>query len=108
MADVISPFISEALVYAALESVIDPELGVNIVDLGLVYGLDIAESGHITINMTLTTPGCPLHATFAEDIERTLWQSIPGLTGVTVNLVWEPRWSPSMISAAGMEQLGLY
>lgn len=100
-------FISEDLVNAALQAVIDPELGINIVDLGLVYGVETDPAGHVTITMTLTTPGCPLHASFAEEIEAVLWQSIPGLSGVTVKLVWDPRWSPMMISAAGMDQLGL-
>lgn len=100
-------FISEDLVKAALEAVMDPELGVNIVDLGLVYGVAIDDGSHVTVTMTLTTPGCPLHASFVEEIEEVLWQSMPGITGVTVNLVWEPRWSPMMISAAGMAELGL-
>ncbi|HRQ40072.1 MAG TPA: metal-sulfur cluster assembly factor [Chloroflexota bacterium] len=58
----------------------DPELGLNIVDLGLIYNVDINADGRITIPMTLTTPGCPLHASFAEEIERVLWQSIPDIT----------------------------
>jgi metal-sulfur cluster biosynthetic enzyme len=100
-------FVSEELVRAALQDVIDPELGVNIVDLGLVYGVGVADDGQIDVTMTLTTPGCPLHASFAEEIERALRRSIPDLSGVSVALVWEPRWSPMMISDVGMEQLGL-
>ncbi len=107
MTELITQFLTEDLVNAALQSVIDPELGINIVDLGLVYGSDISDEGHITINMTLTTPGCPLHASFAEEIERVLWRTMPGITGVTINLVWEPRWDPSLISAEGLAQLGL-
>lgn len=100
-------FISEELVYAALKEVIDPELGLNIVDLGLIYSVDIEENGYITITMTLTTPGCPLHASFAQEIERVLWQSIPELTGVSVELVWEPRWNAMMISPEGRALLGI-
>ncbi len=100
-------FITEELVYAAIQEVIDPELGINIVDLGLVYGVDIGEEGRITITMTLTTPGCPLHASFAQEIERVLWQAIPGLTEVSINLVWEPRWNPQMISPEGRAALGI-
>lgn len=107
MSPLLSLFISEEIVYAALQEVIDPELGINIVDLGLVYGVEIGEDGHITITMTLTTPGCPLHAMFGEEIERVLWQFIPGLTGVTINLVWEPRWNPAKISAEGWALLGI-
>lgn len=107
MADLLTTFISESLINDALRAVIDPELGVNIIDLGLVYNVAVGDDGRIAITMTLTTPGCPMHASFAEEIEQTLWTAIPGLTGVDVNLVWEPRWSPMMISEEGLAQLGL-
>ena len=107
MADLLTTFISEPLINDALRTVIDPELGVNIVDLGLVYKAAAGDDGRIAITMTLTTPGCPMHASFAEEIEQILWTAIPGLTGVDVNLVWEPRWSPMMISEEGLAQLGL-
>lgn len=107
MADFMSTFVSEELINDALRMVIDPELGINIIDLGLVYGVNIGDDGRIGITMTLTTPGCPMHASFSDDIEQTLWTAIPGLTGVDVNLVWEPRWSPSMISNEGLAELGL-
>lgn len=107
MNSLMQTFITEEIVLAAIQEVIDPELGINIVDLGLVYGVDISEDGRITITMTLTTPGCPLHASFAEEIERVLWQAIPGLAGVAVNLVWEPRWNPRMISPEGRATLGI-
>ncbi|MFZ1396529.1 MAG: metal-sulfur cluster assembly factor [Candidatus Promineifilaceae bacterium] len=92
---------------AAIKAVIDPELGINIVDLGLIYSVVIEEDGRIHITMTLTTPGCPLHASFAQEIERVLWQAIPDLTGVTVELVWEPTWNPIMISSEGRALLGI-
>ena len=107
MTQLMTEFFSEDLANAALQAVIDPELGINIVDLGLIYGVAIDNKAHVTVTLTLTTPGCPLHAGFAEEIEGVLWQSLPGITGVTVNLVWEPRWTPAMISAEGMSQLGL-
>ena len=107
MTELMTEFFSQDLANAALKAVIDPELGVNIVDLGLVYGVEIDDQGHVKITMTLTTPGCPMHASFAEEIEQTLWTAIPGLTGVDVNLVWEPRWSPMMMSEEGLAQLGL-
>lgn len=107
MTSLLETFISEEMVLAAIKAVMDPELGINVVDLGLIYGVDIEKGGRITITMTLTTPGCPLHASFAQEIERVLWQSIPGLTDVTVGLVWEPRWNPMMISAAGRSALGI-
>ena len=107
MTTLLTTFISEELIREALKEVIDPELGINIVDLGLIYGVDIGEDGRIAITMTLTTPGCPLHASFAQEIERVLWQSIPGLAGVTVELVWNPRWNPRLISADGRALLGI-
>ncbi|HRN69199.1 MAG TPA: metal-sulfur cluster assembly factor [Promineifilum sp.] len=107
MTDYMTEFFSQDLANAALKAVIDPELGINIVDLGLVYGVEIDDKAHVKVTMTLTTPGCPLHASFAEEIEQVLWQSIPEITGVTVDLVWDPRWTPMMISAEGMEELGL-
>ena len=57
--------------------------------------------------MTLTTPGCPSHANFAQEIERILWQSIPDLTGITIELVWEPPWNPMMIFPQGRALLGI-
>lgn len=106
MNSLLTTFISEDIVFAALKSVIDPELGLNIVDLGLIYSVDIEEHGRVTIVMTLTTPGCPLHASFAQEIERVLWQSIPDLTGVSMELVWQPSWNPMMISPEGRSMLG--
>lgn len=107
MISLLQTFITEEMVYAALKAVIDPELGINIVDLGLIYSVDIEEDGRITITMTLTTPGCPLHASFAQEIERVLWQSIPDLTGVFVELVWDPPWNPMMVSPEGRALLGI-
>lgn len=107
MTPLLQGFITEELVFAAIKDVIDPELGINIVDLGLIYSIDFEDDGRIAITMTLTTPGCPLHASFAQEIERVLWQSIPDLTGVTVNLVWQPPWNPMMISAEGRSALGI-
>ena len=100
--------VTEDLVYAALHEVMDPELGINIVDLGLVYGVDIHPQGQIDIELTLTTPGCPLHASFRDDIEETLWRAIPGVQAVNVALVWQPPWTPEMISEAGREELGFF
>ncbi len=98
---------TEAAVVEALENVIDPELGINIVDLGLVYSVTITDEARVEIIMTLTTPGCPLHASFVQEIERVLWQSIPDITGVDVQLVWDPPWNPIMISPRGRALLGI-
>jgi metal-sulfur cluster biosynthetic enzyme len=89
----------------SLMYVIDPEVGINIVDLGLVYGVEL-EHGHATVTMTLTTPGCPLHASIEEAVHRALTSRHPELTGITVDLVWDPRWGVEFISESGREQLG--
>lgn len=99
--------LTDDLVLAALREVIDPELGLNIVDLGLVYGVEVSDDGSVAIEMTLTTPGCPLHASFREAIERTLWRAFPDLRDVSVSLVWEPPWTPEMLSDEGRAELGL-
>ena len=92
-------------VQEALTDVIDPELGVNIVDLGLVY--DIAVAGpDVAITMTLTTPGCPLHASIAEAVQAVLEETLPGVGLVDVDLVWDPPWTPARINAAGRQALG--
>lgn len=89
----------------ALYDVYDPELGVNIMDLGLVYGVDVTAEGFVTVCMTLTTPGCPMHESLGDGVGAAL-QHIPGLTGGEIELVWEPRWSPEMMSEAGRRELG--
>ena len=94
-----------AEIYEALHNVYDPELGVNIVDLGLVYNVDLREDGFVTITMTLTTPGCPMHESIGEGVGAAL-QPIEGVTGGTIQLVWEPRWEPSMMTDEGRAALG--
>ena len=101
-----TPFLlSEDLVMAALKEVIDPELGVNVVDLGLVYGVEI-DGDDITICMTLTTPGCPLHDTLTEAVDGAVRYFNPSAGSVTVDLVCEPPWKPEMITPAGRRELG--
>lgn len=103
-----TPFLlSEDAVRAALYEVYDPELGVNVVDLGLIYGIEI-EGSLVRITMTLTTPGCPLHDTIAEAVEEAVRIYAPGATTVALDLVWEPPWQPEMITAAGRMELGWY
>lgn len=92
-------------VYEALREVYDPELGVNIVDLGLVYGVDVTPEGYVTLTMTLTTPGCPMHESIADGVGAVL-QDIPDISGGEVKLVWTPRWEPAMMSEEGRRLLG--
>lgn len=94
----------QALVMEALHNVYDPELGINIVDLGLVYGVDINDEGFVTLTMTLTIPGCPMHDSIGEGVGAALW-TVPGITGGEINIVWEPRWDPSMMTPEGREAL---
>ncbi|MGN6359392.1 MAG: metal-sulfur cluster assembly factor [Thermomicrobiales bacterium] len=88
-----------------LHEVIDPELGVNIVDLGLVYGIAFGR-GEIVVTMTLTTPGCPLHASLQRAAEQALHTVLPDFPTVTINLVWSPRWHTGLISPEGRRDLG--
>jgi metal-sulfur cluster biosynthetic enzyme len=88
----------------ALRRVIDPEIGINIVDLGLVYEAQVRQ-GHVHIVMTMTTAACPLGASIAEDVRTAIQQHVDGVTSVAVDLVWEPRWQPSMMSPAARERL---
>jgi len=89
-----------------LKQVYDPELGVNVVDLGLIYELDV-EGGRVRIRMTLTTPGCPLHEAIVGGVRRVLeWH--PGIEDVDVRVVWEPRWTPERLTPAGREALGFF
>lgn len=92
---------TEDILYA-LKDVVDPELGVNIVDLGLVYGVDIDEAGRCTVDMTLTSPGCPLTDQLEMDV-RYLLSAFA--SDVSINWVWIPPWTLDMISDDGREQL---
>ncbi len=91
----------------ALRQVIDPELGINIVDLGLVYHAEM-EKGQVRVAMTLTTPGCPLAQRLTEMAEAAIWQHVPGVEAVEVQLVWTPPWNPAMMSATARERLGYH
>jgi metal-sulfur cluster biosynthetic enzyme len=93
------------LVRRLLRTVIDPELGVNIVDLGLVYDIAVDDGGAVVIEMTLTTPGCPLGG-FLEDQIRACLMALPQVREVRVELVWEPAWEPALMSEAAKDQLG--
>jgi metal-sulfur cluster biosynthetic enzyme len=96
--------VTEAEVMNSLRYVIDPEIGLNIVDLGLVYDI-IIEEAMITITMTLTTPGCPMHSSITSWVENQVKALDPDYE-VFVNLVWEPRWTPDMMSDEAKQMLG--
>lgn len=91
--------IEESQVWKALHEVIDPEIGCNIVDLGLIYGVAIS-GAKVTIQMTLTTPGCPMTESMAEGAQRALL-AVPGVAEAEVEIVWDPPWQPSMMTETG-------
>jgi metal-sulfur cluster biosynthetic enzyme len=92
-------------VRAALRRVIDPEIGINVVDLGLVYEVR-TQGGHVHVVMTMTTAACPLGESIARQAQTAIQQHVGGVTSVSVDLVWEPVWQPSMMSEAARERLG--
>ena len=95
-------------VVAALRTVYDPEIPVNIYDLGLIYELQVdPQAGSVHIKMTLTAPACPVAATFPAKVEDVV-STVEGVRDVKVELVWEPRWSRHMMSEAARLDLGLY
>jgi metal-sulfur cluster biosynthetic enzyme len=93
-------------VYKELKQVYDPEIPVNIVDLGLVYDVKLEEGGVCNITMTLTSQACPEARTIPEVMKRRI-NSIPGVTGTQIQIVWEPQWSPQRISPEGRALLGI-
>jgi len=96
----------QARVVEMLRTIYDPEIPVNIYDLGLVYGLDVESSGTVNVRMTLTAPNCPVAQTFPETVRETLL-CVPGVVDVKVELVWEPQWSRDHMSEAARLQLGM-
>lgn len=92
------------LVLQQLRTVFDPELGINVVDLGLIYDLQISD-GNIYILMTLTTPGCPLHDSIVGGVKRAL-ENIDGIHDVKVEVTWNPPWTPERMSEEALRQLG--
>jgi len=99
--------ISEEAILNELKEVIDPELHINIVDLGLIYGLKIDQAEKsVEVTMTLTTPGCPLSYVFRELIPEAV-KKVEGVRDVTINLVWDPPWDPERISEDQLEELGI-
>jgi metal-sulfur cluster biosynthetic enzyme len=97
--------LTEAAVLEALRTVEDPEIGCNIVDLGLIYGVDIQE-GKVAVQMTLTTPGCPMHESIAWGVKAALLNLEP-VRESEVKIVWDPPWNPSMMTEDGRAMVGM-
>lgn len=91
---------------AAMRTIYDPEIPVNIYDLGLIYQLNITPTGEVAIEMTLTAPACPVAGTFPGTVEERL-SEVPGVSEVRVELVWEPAWSMDMLTDETKLELGL-
>jgi metal-sulfur cluster biosynthetic enzyme len=96
---------TEEAVYAALKDVVDPELGVDVVDLGLVYRVEIGERGRVGVAFTLTYPGCPAAEDIAVDIVGRV-SRVPGVSVVIPAIVWDPPWDPSRMSEEARLELG--
>ncbi len=97
----------EEKVIEALRTVFDPEIPVNVYELGLVYGIDVDPTGVVVIRMTLTSPGCPVAGSLPPEVEQKV-RAIPGVTSCRVDLVWDPPWTPSQMSEAAKLQLGFF
>lgn len=96
---------SDPRVTEALRQVVDPELGINIVDLGLVYGSEVRD-GQVHVTMTMTTPACPMEELLMEMVHSAILRELSEARSVEVDLVWDPPWKPDMMSAAAKAQLG--
>lgn len=93
-------------VVEALKDIYDPEIPVNIYDLGLIYGVEIDRDGHAVVNMTLTTPHCPVAESMPGEVELRVC-AVPGIASAEVNLVWDPPWSPASMTDEARLELGM-
>ncbi len=100
--------VTKEKVIDALKTVFDPEIPVNIYDLGLIYDVAINEEQHVHIQMTLTSPGCPVAQTFPGTVEQTVIQQVEGASDCTVEIVWEPMWTQEKMSEVARLELGIF
>lgn len=91
---------------AVLHEVLDPEIGVNIVDLGLVYEVEVPAEDRVRVAMTMTTPACPLGDYMEQEVRAAVRRRFPDVAAVQVQLVWDPPWGPHLMSPAARRQLG--
>ncbi len=89
--------VSAQAIEDSLKQCMDPEVPLNIVEMGLIYGIDVAENNDVNIKMTMTTQGCPLHETLVQDATRYV-KKVPGVNNVNVDIVWDPPWSMDKMS----------
>lgn len=90
------------------QNVFDPEIGINIVDLGLVYDIQVPEGKSVDVKMTLTSPGCPIAPQIIRGVQTYVQQAYPDLEAINVHIVWEPLWSPDMMTDEARDILGFY
>ena len=95
----------EEKIVAMLKTVYDPEIPVNVYDLGLIYKIDVSDNGEVALDMTLTAPNCPAADFIMEDIRQKVG-SVEGVTSATINLVFEPEWDKDMMSEEAKLELG--
>ena len=95
----------EEKIVAMLKTVYDPEIPVNVYDLGLIYKIDVSDTGELALDMTLTAPNCPAADFIMEDIRQKV-ESVEGVTAATINLVFEPEWDKDMMSEEAKLELG--
>lgn len=98
-------FETEEKIVEMLKTVFDPEIPVNVYDLGLIYNIDLSDNGEVIIEMTLTAPNCPAADFIMEDVRQRV-DSIDGITSTTINLVFEPEWDKDMMSEEAKLELG--
>lgn len=91
----------------ALKTVFDPEIPVNIYELGLIYDVDLQPGGEVHVKMTLTSPGCPVAGSLPGEVKQKV-EAVAGVSAADVELVWDPAWNPSMMSEAARLQLGMF
>jgi FeS assembly SUF system protein len=91
----------------ALKTVFDPEIPVNIYEMGLIYDIGIEPTGEVAITMTLTSPGCPVAGSLPGEVQTKI-ERVAGVTAARIDLVWEPAWAPTMMSEAARLQLGMF
>ena len=95
----------EGRIVEALRTVYDPEIPVNIYEMGLIYNLDVGDGGDVKVTMTLTSPACPVAGSLPGEVQTKV-ESVEGVRSADVDLVWDPAWNPSMMSEAAKLELG--
>ena len=103
--DTIDPKAIEEKVVNAIRTVYDPEIPVNIWEVGLIYAVDVDPSGNVTVTMTLTSPACPVAESLPIEVQDKV-ERVPGVASARVNLTWDPPWNPDMMSEAAKLHLG--